>query len=367
MHSRDRDWLAKYLPERRNVVVALALASASASASASACSEGDPEVLARLVAALAQLDALAQMPAEVVRVAVPMDRVACASPALRARAQLELGWAHFLDGHRDQGTDLTLRALADFEVLDDQVGSYSAMTRLGRLYIGRPGMEERAQDIWVRLKRIDETGIPLRLRLTCEITLTPEFEGGRSVQRLQELLRIAQQSGFEYLAGVCRMRITDELLRQGRNGEVVSVADGTLQSDEPNLRNRAVIHHNRAHALVRLGRHAEAQVAARVVLRAMPGYAFLVMDLFALVAAQTGQHEQAALLLGCSAQVKRERDVQDEGPELALIKETLALLKRELGESRVAALMHQGMAMAVADVLPVAWRPDGATAHTATR
>jgi len=302
------------------------------------------------------------MPAEVVRLAVPMDSVADAPLALRARAQLELGWAHFLDGHRDQGTDLTLRALADFEALDDQVGAYAAMTRLGRLYIGRPGMEERAQDIWARLKRIDGSGIPLRLRLTCDSTLTPQFEGGRSVQRLQELHRVAQQSGFEYLAAVCLMRITDELLRQGRHGEVVSVADGTLQSDEPNLRNRAVIHHNRAHALVRLGRHAEAQVAARVVLRAMPGYAFLVMDLFASVAAQKGQHEQAALLLGCSAQVKRERDVQDEGPELALIEETLAALRLALGERRVGTLMSQGAAMAVADVLNLAW----STAEAAT-
>ena len=35
MHWRDRDWLAKYLPERRNVLVALVWA----------CAERDPDVL----------------------------------------------------------------------------------------------------------------------------------------------------------------------------------------------------------------------------------------------------------------------------------------------------------------------------------
>ena len=344
-HWRDRDWLAKYLPERRNVLMAITWA----------CTGADPEVLARLVAALAQMDALAQMPAQVVRLVLPMDSISQAPPLLRARAQLELGWAHFLDGRRDLGTDLTLHALADFEALGDQAGVYAALTRLGRLYIGRPDMEDDAQAVWAQLKQIDEGQIPLRLRLICHSTLVPQFEGGRSVERLQELHRIALQSGFESQAAVCRMYITDVLLRQGRYEEVVDLADGMLQDEEPILRMRAVIHHNRAHALARLGHYVEAQAAAQVLLRAMPSYAFLVLDLFALVSVRKGNHDHAALLLGCSAQVKRVRDLQDEGPELTMVNETLALLTGELGEQRVSQLMGHGASMAAADVLAIAW------------
>ena len=147
------------------------------------------------------------------------------------------------------------------------------------------------------------------------------------------------------------MYITDDLLRQGRYEEVVEVADGVLQGEEPVLRVRAMVHHNRAHALARLGRYAEAQMATRVVLRAMPAYTFVVIDLFAWVAASNGYHEHAALLLGCSARVKRDRDVQDEGPELALVQETTAALRLKLGEHRVHTLMSQGAVMAVAGVL----------------
>lgn len=356
MHWRDRDWLAKYLPERRNVVAALRWA----------CVDGEPDVLASLVAGSAQLDTLAQVPAEVLRITVHAAGMAGAQAPLRARACLELGWAHFLDGHRDLGTNLTLHAVQDFQGLSDQAGLYAALTRLGRLYIGRPGMETKARDIWEQLRQIDERHVPLRLRLICQSTLAPQFEGGRSVQRLSELQRLAQQSGFEFQAAVCRMYITDDLLRQGRHEEVVDVTDDMLQGDEPIRRIGAVIHQNRAHALARLGRFAEAQVAAQVLMRAMPGWTFLVIDLFAMVNLRLGRHDPAALLLGCSAQLKRERDLQDEGPELTLIEETLTQLRGVLGEARVAELMNQGAAMTVADVLPLAWALDIAALPGAT-
>ena len=97
MHWRDRDWLAKYLPERRNVLVALVWA----------CAERDPDVLALLVAALAELDTVTYPAAAVVRLVVPMDSLGQASPKSRARALLELGWARYLDGHRELGTELS--------------------------------------------------------------------------------------------------------------------------------------------------------------------------------------------------------------------------------------------------------------------
>lgn len=346
---RDSDWAAKYLPERRNVCVALAWA----------CIDGEPDVLARLVAALAQMDALTHTQAEVVRFALPMDRLDSATPALRAQAHLDLGWAHFLDGHRDLGTKLTLRALADFETLGDEVGIYSALMRLIRLYDGRPGMEASARDMWARLKRIDESQVPLRLRLSCQSTVALRFEGGRSVERLQELHGIAQHAGFDAQAAVCRMNITDELLLRGRFDEVVRAADSMLEAGEPLLRVRAVICQNRAHALARLGRTSEAQVSAQLMLRTLPGYTHLVMDLFALVAAQAGRHSDAALLAGCSASIKRARDLHDDASEVVINAETRALLEHALGVPRMAQLMRDGAAMAVADVLKLAWSIDG--------
>jgi predicted ATPase/DNA-binding winged helix-turn-helix (wHTH) protein len=341
MHWRDCDWLARYLPERRNVLVALGRA----------CVEGEPDVLARLVAALAQLDAVAQTPAEVVRMAVPMDGLARATPALRAQAFLELGWAHFLDGHRDLGTTLSLRALADFETLDNLVGVYAALMRLSRLYVGRPAMEGRARDVWARLRAIDERQVPLRLRLTCQSTVDLLFDRAHSIDRMPQLHRLAQQAGFDSQAAICRMNITDNLLRCGRHEEVLTVSDAMLEHDQSLLRVRAVIFHNRAHALVCLGRIDEARAAAKAVLRALPSYAFLVMDLFAMVAARAGRYDDAALLLGRSAKMKNERDMQDEGSEIAMIRETMLQVQRALGEQRAAELMREGALMAVSDVL----------------
>jgi predicted ATPase/DNA-binding winged helix-turn-helix (wHTH) protein len=346
-HWRDCEWAEKYLPERRNVCVALAWA----------CSQPEPEVLARLVAALAQMDARTQTAAEVLRMNIPMDSLSAAPQAWRAQALLELGWAHFLDGQRDLGTELSKRALADFEALADTAGIHTALTRLTRLYHGRPGMEALARESWARLKQIDESRVPLRLRLSCQSTVALLFDGERSVSRLQELHRIAQHAGFDAQAAICRLHITDELLLRGRFQEAVEAADAMLADGEPLLRLRAVIHHNRAHALVRLDRIAEAQASAQVTLRALPGCAHLVMDLFALVAVLHGKHGDAALLAGCSARIKRERDLHHEPSEVAMIDETLARLKHALGTERSTQLMAQGAAMPVADVLALVFQP----------
>ena len=299
-----------------------------------ACSADDPDLLATLVAAMARLDSFVHAKAEIVRFALPMDLLERATVPLRGRAYLELGWAHFLDGNRELGTDLCLRALADFRSAGDVEGVYSALTRLIRLYIGRPGMEAMAREIWAQLKKIDESCVSPRERLSCQSTVALLFEGGRTVERLQELNRIAQRSGLDALGAVCRLNITDELLLQDRFEEVVMTTDEMLEAGEPMHRVRAIMHHNRAHALVRLGRIEEARQAEQIMLRALPGYAHLVLDLFSMVALQQGRHEDAALMTGSSTRMKRERDLDQDASEAPLIMETRERLEEELGPER---------------------------------
>ena len=342
-HWRDKDWAEKYLVERRNVCVALTWA----------CSVHEPNLLARLVAALAQLDGFAHADAEIVRYPLPIDVLEEASLPVRARANLELGWAHFLDGNRELGTDFSLRALADMEALSDVEGVYSALTRLVRLYHGRPGMESRAREMWARLKDIDESKVSLRARLTCHSTVALLFDGGRSVERLEELHRIAQHAGFDAQAAVCRLHITDELLLRDSFEDVVKTTERMLQTGEPLVRVRATMYYNRSHALVRLGFIEEAKRSAQAALRAWPGYAHAVMDLFAVVAVQNGFIEDAALMAGCSARIKRERHLHD-AYEATMILETLEGLERELGHPRTVELMRQGSEMATLDVLALA-------------
>jgi len=342
---RDKDWADKYVPERRNVGVALTWA----------CTSDDADLLATLVAAMARLDSFVHVNAEIVRFALPMAVLERATVPLRGRAYLELGWAHFLDGNRELGTDLCLRALSDFRSLGDAEGVYSSLTRLIRLYIGRPGMEEMARQIWAQLKEIDQSSVSLRARLTCHSTVALLFEGGRTVERLEELNRIAQRSGLEAHGAVCRLNITDELLLQDRFEEVVAKTDEMLQAGEPMLRVRAIMHHNRAHALVRLGRIEEARQSEQIMLRALPGYAHLALDLFSLVALQQGRPEDAALMAGCSTRMKRERDLDQDASEATLIMETRERLEKELGPERTANLMREGAAMSTSDALALAW------------
>ena len=341
---RDKDWAEKYLPERRNVCVALTWV----------CSLREPDLLARLTAALSQLDGLAHADAEIVRYPLPLDVVEEASLNLRGQAYLELGWAHFLDGNLELGTDLSLRALTDMDALGDSEGVYTALTRLIRLYEGRPGMEARAREMWARLKSIDESEVSLRARLTCHSTASIVFAGGRSVERLEELHRIAHHAGFDLQAAVCRLHITDELLLRGRFEELVETTDRMLEAGEPIVRIRAVMCCNRAHALVSLNRIEEAKSSAQAALRAWPGYAHLILDLFAVVALQNGRGEEAALMAGCSARIKRERDLHDKS-KATIIFETLERLDRELGQQRAAELLHQGAGMPTLDVLALAW------------
>jgi len=341
---RDRVWAARYLPERRNVGAALTWA----------CTAREPELLARLVAALAQLDAFAQIQSDVVSYAVPEEVLAEAPTGIRARAWLELGQAYGQEGSRERATDLVLRAWAEFESIADVAGTYEALMRLIQLYLGRPGLRQKALEMWSRLQRIDEAQVPLRTRLNYNTSVAFMVGGGRTVERLEQLQLIAQAAGFDATAAVCRVNIIDELLVQRRFDDVVTSARAMLAADRSQTRMCALINHNLALALVRLGRTDEARDAARAVLRAWPNAVNLVIDSFAFAAATAGRWPEAALIAGRSARINRERDRNYEPAEAALVADTLAALHAGLGEAACAELMRAGEQMSTADVLAIA-------------
>lgn len=344
---RDQDWAALCMPERHNVGAALAWA----------LGVRHSELLARLVTAQAMLDVFAQTQAVVVRIALPQEILQDAPLPLRARAYLELSWAHYLDGRREFGTELALKALADFETLGDITGTYRCLMRLTRLYGGRPGTQDHAHQTWQRLQQLNESAVPLRPRLVCAITVGSQYGGSRTVARLQELQDIARRAGFDTQAAVCRTNITDELLLQGRFEEAVETARTMLLGDESRPRSSALINHNLALALVQLGRIDEAQAPGRASVRALPSAAHLIVDIFALAAVRASRFVDAALMAGFSAQVKLERDLHSEPTEAAVIAESMAHLRSALGPERLAELMRHGAALPVADVLAMALPP----------
>lgn len=343
---RDGEWAARYLPERANVDAALAWA----------CSARRPDLLARLVAAMSLLDNFSRTPAEVVRHKIPLEVLAEATPQWRALAYLEFGWAHYFDANRRRGTELVRLALADFEVLGNVAGVYSALHRLARLCLGRPGMQSEARDLWLRLRQIDENLVPLRVRLEHHCTRTIGPDDNTRVDRLRQLHHVAQVAGFDAQAAVCRANLVDALLVERRFEEAVETASAMLEGNEPWLRIRAMICHNKALALVRLGRIEEARTSAATMLRGLPGEAHMAMDILALAAALGGRAEDSAIIVGCSARVKRERDRCAEPAEEAVIVDTLERLAKDLGPERRDELIRLGGEMPVADMLVLAMK-----------
>jgi len=346
LHRRDREWLARYLPERGNLGAALAWACAQA--------EPDPALLAALVGALSQLDTVAQSQQEVMRYPVPVATLHAAPLPARGRAYLHYGWSHYLDGSRELGTDLMQRALADFEAQGDVAGVYAALTNLTRLLIGRPGQRPQAEVLWQRLQAMDVSHVPLRLQLVFRGTINFFFGEQRSVERLQHIERLARQAGLDAQAAAAQTNVTDELLLQGRYAEAAVAAEALLADSPTSRRTDAMTRHNQALALVRLQRVDEARVAARAVVRALPSLAHLILDICAMAAVHEGRLEDAALMAGHSARIKRERDRRSEAAEAALIADTLATLEARLGADWRNELMQLGAAMPMADVLGLA-------------
>lgn len=341
----DADWNRRYGAERDNLRVALRWA----------CSADDADLLARLVTALALLGQVDDVNhGELTGLNVPLDLLERAAPPLRARALLDLGWAHYFDGDRELGTVLVERSLALYETLADAAGMFRALMRLVRLFQGRPGAQAQAQAAWQRLLALDEGAAPLRTRLHCAIVTVWLRDGERCIERLHELHEIALRAGFDRLALVARVNFSDALLKRGRFDEVVRVAEPLLDAAPAPSRAWALNCHNLTLALVRLGRAEEARRAGRAVLRVMPSAAHHVADTFALAAARENRLVDAALLAGWADGHKRARDLQPDTAEQACIADTLALLKAQFGAARTAELMALGAAMAPREVLALA-------------
>jgi tetratricopeptide (TPR) repeat protein len=311
-------------------------------------------LLARLVTACVLIDSFRDCESDSTARGIPLALLRRAPQALRARACVELGWSCFLHGSRELGSELIEQALLDSEATSDPCCAYLSLTRLIRLYEGRPGRRAGAQSLWQRLKAIDATQLPLRLKIYGQSTVGRLFGELTTMEQLQHLTQLARKAGYEAQAAICLTNVTDSLLLQGCYEEAVASANEALESSSGQLRLLAFVSYNRAHALVRLGRLDEARTAARHVLHAMPGQAHMVIDLFAFVAAQQARWPDAALMTGCSSRIQRDRDWRADPAEAALIDETRQALREALPPGECDRLFDLGAAMSVADVLGLA-------------
>lgn len=341
---RDADWIARYVPERHNLQAALGWAVEAREA----------DILARLVAAMALVELSSQAQTSLAQWDIPHDVLATAALPYRARAYLELGWAHHTDGNRETGARLIELALSDFDAIGDESGTYISLARLVRLCESRPGLADKAQVLAARMQRMDTRSLPLKTRLRCTINAGFQYGDGRTLAGLQELHEVAQRAGFDALAAVCRTHITDELLIQCRFEEAAQTCRAMLEQGELQPRTRCFLHHNHALALVHLGRVDEAKIAARAVVRAMPSAVHLIVDLLALAAARAGQFVDAALMAGYSEGVKRERALRSDPAEAAAISETLNRLHDALGAERLSQLMQSGAVLSTDRALAIA-------------
>lgn len=343
---RDADWLERYGAERPNVRAAMVWAA----------SARDPELLARLSAALTCIDAVSESAVEVLCDELPDEVIRQASAPERARALLYLGWAHYADGSRKQATDLIERALQDFEALHDHGGTYRALMLLLRLHESSQhadDADDAVQATKARLRALDGRPLPLRVRLTGSITagLTSSKD---QIDKLLDVQRRARSAGFDELVAMCCVLLTDELLIEGRYDEAIQAADNYLAEGGRRSRSRALICHNQALALVRLGRGAEAQAPARAALRALPSIAHMIVDLFALAAATEGCWTDAAMMAGYGDQARQMRDLRSDEAEEAVVRDTKALLAGALPAAALDELMATGAAMSVHEALALA-------------
>jgi predicted ATPase/DNA-binding winged helix-turn-helix (wHTH) protein len=341
---REDHWIAKCSPERDNVRAALAWAAGA----------DDAALLARLIVAAAQIDAMSHRVAELARWCMPLEVLMAASPPLRAAACLELSWAHYADGSRETGTELAHRALDDYRALGDAVGTYRALAQLIRLYESRPGLLPQALALWQELQGIDTALIPLRARLSASIAAGFFYERDRSIERLQELEALAQRAGSETLVAVCRAHITDQMLVERAFERAAATARRFIDEGMPPSRARSLVLINLTTALIQLGLVREAREPARAALRTLPSAVYVVVDAFALAAAREGRFVDAALMAGYGTRVRRERDEQADPPEASMIDETSAALAAALPADRLSDLLIAGAALSTIEALALA-------------
>ena len=344
MVMSDAAWGERFLPERANVLQALVWA----------CKADEPDVLAVLVATLAQMDGYTQTQPEIVRLGIPLKVLARAQPPLRAAACIETSWAHYAAGDRELGTRLASLALDDFRAIGDVAGQYRALSQLIRLYESRPGTLELARQTAALRQLIDARQLPLRTQLAGEIASGLYYDSRPEASRLQALLEAADRSGFQALGAICRVRITDQLLVQSRFEDVVAQARVFEAAVAPWPRLKGLVMSNRLLALVQLGRTEEARAEAVEVLRTSPGAAHPVMVSFALAAARSGRLADSALMSGHAVRIREERGQRPDPAEAAAIEETLRVIRQAMSAPGVAELMDLGASMATRDVLTLA-------------
>ena len=337
----DAEWDARYTSERANVRAALLTAS----------SREEPDLMARLAAALARIDWATRSPADILCLDVPLEAILAASPAYRAEAYLELSWSHYLYGHRETGTDLAIRAVADFDALDDAAASYRALGQLIRIYESRPATRSYALVEWDRFVRIDARRIPRYTRLFCALSVGLQYGGTRSLEKMEQMEAECRRAGFTTLAAVCRMQITDELLVQGRFDEVVTRANTYLGAGEYRPLVIGLLLQNQILAMIRLGRTQEAYEPARRAARCLPHWTHMIVTPFCLAFAASQRHEEACLLVGFCEEARKRNDEIPDLSEARAADEAIALLRGSLDAALYEVLVSAGAAMTPSEAL----------------
>lgn len=339
----DAQWIRHYVNERHNARAALAWAAENRA----------PEELAQLVAALAMMDWLLCRQAEILQCEVPLDVLAQASPKRKARAYLELSWAHAADGDHSLGLRLAQEAFEVFTQIGETTYAYRALAQITRLHETLPSMADQAHAAWARLRQFDDHQLPLRTRLFCAISAGLVYRADFTIERAQELGRMAEGAGFDSIAAICGCNLTDKLLVAGRHAEVVTTTDRLLRSVGHLPRASAFMLHNKAAALIREGRFDDAHLAGHQAFQAMPAIARFLVATFAFGAVREGRLADAAVLHGCGARYLRELHEQLDVSEAAALAETEARLKADMSASQLDELMSLGAAMAAHEALEI--------------
>lgn len=339
----DAQWVRSYSPDRHNARAALAWA----------CEQRSADDAAQLVTALAMMDWMLCRQAEVLHCGVPLELLAQASPARRAAAYLEYSWAHACDGSHSLGAELSKTAFDLFVGLGHSAMAYRALAQLVRLHETSPGMASAAQAAWAQLKLLDDRQLSLRNRLFCAVSAglvdRPEY----TVDRLQELRQLADESGFESIAAISGCNLTHMLLVAGRYEEVVDTADRLLRASGQRPRANAFILHNKTAALISLGRGDEACGSARLAFQTMPAVAHFLIDTCAFGAAQEGRLADAAVLHGCGSRVREENHEVPDAWEARSIADTAARLQSGLDPAQLSELVKLGASMSTSEVLEI--------------
>ena len=339
----DAQWIAHYASERHNARAALAWA----------CRHRAADELARLVALLAMMDWLLCRQAEIVEYEVPQDVLAQAAPGLRARAYLELSWAHASDGNHALGLRLAQEAFDTFTQLGETALAYRALAQVTRLHEILPTMADAARASWARLQQFDDRQLPLRTRLFCAVSAGLAYRADLTIERMQELGRLAEHAGFTAIAAIGGCNLTDKLVVAGRYGEVVETADRLLAAVAHLPRASAFMLHNKAAALIRMGRFDDAYLPGYQAFQTMPAVARFLVDTFAFAAVREGRLADAAVLHGCGTRFRRELHAQLDVSEAEALAETESRLLADMGQAQRDELMALGAAMAAHEALRI--------------